>query len=102
MSSSPGIRAFLSWHFRFSVTLWKGGLCRIQWGFSAISTFAHLPHVKCLTAQDVEFDIGIVGVPFDTAVSYRPGEFGHLFSRSLQLLPWNLESNVWDLSKGML
>ena len=31
--------------------------------------------MKCLTAQDVEFDIGIVGVPFDTAVSYRPGEF---------------------------
>ena len=48
---------------------------KIQWGFSGISTFAHLPHVKCLTAQDVEFDIGIVGVPFDTAVSYRPGEF---------------------------
>jgi agmatinase len=47
---------------------------KIQWGFSGISTFAHLPHVKCLTAQDVEFDIGIIGVPFDTAVSYRPGE----------------------------
>ena len=31
--------------------------------------------MKCLTVQDVEFDIGIVGVPFDTAVSYRPGEF---------------------------
>jgi hypothetical protein len=46
-----------------------------QWGFSGISTFAHLPHVRCLTAQDVEFDIGIIGVPFDTAVSYRPGEF---------------------------
>lgn len=47
----------------------------VQWSFSGISTFAHLPHVKCLTNQDVEFDIGIIGVPFDTAVSYRPGEF---------------------------
>ena len=31
--------------------------------------------MKCLTAPDVPFDIGIVGAPFDTAVSYRPGEF---------------------------
>ncbi|MCJ1235313.1 hypothetical protein MMC14_003280 [Varicellaria rhodocarpa] len=44
-----------------------------DYGFSGISTFAHLPHVKCLTAPDVPFDIGIIGAPFDTAVSYRPG-----------------------------
>ncbi len=53
--------------------------CDLQWGFSGISTFAHLPHVKCLTVPDVEFDIGVVGVPFDTAVSYRPGECCILF-----------------------
>jgi len=57
-------------------------ICDLQWGFSGISTFAHLPYVKCLTAQDVEFDIGIVGVPFDTAVSYRPGEFMARFCSS--------------------
>lgn len=45
-----------------------------QWAFSGISTFAHLDHVKCLTKPDALFDIGILGVPFDTAVSYRPGE----------------------------
>ncbi|OAA63395.1 arginase [Niveomyces insectorum RCEF 264] len=44
-----------------------------DWGFSGISTFAHLPHVKCLTTPSAAFDIGILGAPFDTAVSYRPG-----------------------------
>ncbi|CAF9929506.1 MAG: hypothetical protein HETSPECPRED_007372 [Heterodermia speciosa] len=44
-----------------------------QWAFSGISTFAHLNHVKCLVNRDVAFDIGIIGAPFDTAVSYRPG-----------------------------
>ena len=45
----------------------------IQWAFTGISTFAHLKYVKCLTEPDVPFDIGIIGAPFDTAVSYRPG-----------------------------
>lgn len=44
-----------------------------QWGFSGISTFAHLPHVRCLTEPGETYDIGILGTPFDTAVSYRPG-----------------------------
>ncbi|KAF2706628.1 Arginase/deacetylase [Pleomassaria siparia CBS 279.74] len=44
-----------------------------DWGFSGISTFAHLPHIRCLTHPDTEYDIGIIGAPFDTAVSYRPG-----------------------------
>src|ERR1700761_1039396 len=44
-----------------------------QWGFTGISTFAHLPHVRCLTTPYEPFDIGIIGAPFDTAVSYRPG-----------------------------
>ncbi|KAH8769773.1 arginase family-domain-containing protein [Hyaloscypha finlandica] len=44
-----------------------------EWGFSGVNSFAHLEHVKCLTKPDTPFDIGIIGVPFDTAVSYRPG-----------------------------
>ncbi|KAJ2896713.1 agmatinase [Zalerion maritima] len=44
-----------------------------DWGFSGVSTFAHLPHVRCLTNPDALLDIGIVGAPFDTSVSYRPG-----------------------------
>jgi hypothetical protein len=38
-----------------------------------VSTFAHLKHVRCLTTPYEPFDIGIIGAPFDTAVSYRPG-----------------------------
>ncbi|KAI3336725.1 agmatinase [Xylariaceae sp. AK1471] len=44
-----------------------------DWAFTGISTFAHLKHVKCLTTPTELFDIAVVGCPFDTAVSYRPG-----------------------------
>lgn len=37
--------------------------------FSGIKTFFRLPHV----GPDANFDVGIVGVPFDGGVSYRPG-----------------------------
>ncbi|KAI5956849.1 hypothetical protein KGF54_000467 [Candida jiufengensis] len=43
------------------------------WQFQGIATFAHLDHFQCLVEPDQDFDIGIIGVPFDTAVSYRPG-----------------------------
>ncbi|KIW15828.1 hypothetical protein PV08_05878 [Exophiala spinifera] len=49
-------------------TRWKGG-----YSFQGIQTFAHLPHTLCLIEQDVEFDLAIIGVPFDTSVAYRPG-----------------------------
>lgn len=29
--------------------------------------------MRCLTQPQETFDIGIIGVPFDTAVSFRPG-----------------------------
>lgn len=45
----------------------------LDWPFSGIATFAHLPSDKCLLNPDGDFDIGIIGVPFDTAVSYRSG-----------------------------
>lgn len=41
--------------------------------FAGISTFAHLQHVYCLTEPHEKFDIAILGAPFDTAVTYRPG-----------------------------
>ncbi|KAI1263995.1 agmatinase [Xylariaceae sp. FL1019] len=44
-----------------------------DWAFSGISTFAHLKHVKCLTNPEELYDIAVIGAPFDTAVSYRPG-----------------------------
>ncbi|KFZ00341.1 hypothetical protein V500_01084 [Pseudogymnoascus sp. VKM F-4518 (FW-2643)] len=44
-----------------------------EWAFSGISTFAHLPHLKCLVHPEELYDIAVIGSPFDTAVSYRPG-----------------------------
>jgi hypothetical protein len=46
--------------------------------YAGITTFAHLPFVNCLNPTYVEeakekFDIAIIGAPFDTSVTYRPG-----------------------------
>jgi hypothetical protein len=42
--------------------------------FSGITTFAHLPHERCLDNIEGKVDVAILGVPYDNAVSYRPGE----------------------------
>lgn len=44
-----------------------------EWPFDGIATFAHLNHSKCLLSPHENFDIGIIGVPFDTATTYRSG-----------------------------
>jgi len=44
-----------------------------DWSFSGVSTFAHLPSQRCLLDPARTFDVAVIGVPFDTAVSYRPG-----------------------------
>ncbi|KAL9065096.1 MAG: hypothetical protein Q9161_008443 [Pseudevernia consocians] len=42
--------------------------------FSGLMTFANLPYANCFTASDMEaYDIAILGAPFDTAVTARPG-----------------------------
>lgn len=43
------------------------------WPFQGINTFAHLDHHKCLLDPETTYDVALIGVPFDTAVSYRPG-----------------------------
>lgn len=43
------------------------------WPFQGIESFAHLPHSQCLLNRSLDFDIGVIGVPFDTATTYRPG-----------------------------
>jgi len=56
--------------------------------YTGIRTFARVPHVESL--EDV--DVAVVGVPFDTATSMRPGaRFGPAGIRdaSLLLRPWN-------------
>ncbi|MBB2891383.1 agmatinase [Flexivirga oryzae] len=56
--------------------------------FAGFTTFARLPR-----AEDVDaFDISVVGVPFDSAVTYRPGaRFGpsHIRQASRLLRPYN-------------
>ncbi|KAJ9134489.1 Guanidinobutyrase [Pleurostoma richardsiae] len=71
-----------------------------EWGFNGIGSFAHLKHVKCLTTPSELFDIAIIGAPFDTAVSYRPGaRFGprairHASSRQTSFRGFNPRANI--------
>ncbi|KAI5461818.1 arginase family-domain-containing protein [Mariannaea sp. PMI_226] len=71
-----------------------------EWAFGGIGTFAHLNHVKCLTEPTEPFDIAIVGAPFDTAVTYRPGaRFGprairHASGRQHSLRGFNPRANL--------
>jgi agmatinase len=64
--------------------------------YTGIRTFARLPHVR-----DPEgVDIAVVGIPFDTATSFRPGaRFGPeaIRSGSILLRPWHppLEVDVF-------
>lgn len=52
--------------------------------FAGVRTFARLPHVS-VPAPDV--DVAVLGVPFDTATSYRPGaRFGPEAIRSASAL----------------
>jgi agmatinase len=61
--------------------------------FTGPTTFARLPHVR--TLEDV--DVAIVGVPFDTGVTYRiGGRFGPAAVRtaSVMLRPYNTNLDV--------
>jgi len=58
--------------------------------FAGSATFARLPRLDELGAADV--DVAVVGVPFDSGVSYRPGaRFGpaHVRESSRLLRPYN-------------
>ncbi|KAI0639525.1 hypothetical protein C8Q77DRAFT_1205013 [Trametes polyzona] len=51
--------------------------------FSGPLSFSHLPYSRCLEDENKKFDIAILGMPFDTAVTYRPGaRFGPYAIRS--------------------
>ncbi|KAE8379832.1 hypothetical protein BDV26DRAFT_303392 [Aspergillus bertholletiae] len=68
--------------------------------FSGLTTFAHLPYVNCLVddqAHSTPYDIAILGAPFDTGVTARPGaRYGpggiRLGSRRLQ--GWSIYTGV--------
>lgn len=61
--------------------------------YSGIATFARLPRIEDVPSAD----IAIVGIPFDTGVSYRPGaRFGpsHVRESSRLLRPYNPAQDV--------
>lgn len=41
--------------------------------FSGPLSFSHLPYHLCLDDNAIAFDIALLGMPFDTGVTYRPG-----------------------------
>src|SRR5690625_7688935 len=60
--------------------------------YSGETTFALLPRLRDLTEQGREAQLKIIGAPFDTGVSYRPGaRFGpsHVRQSSRLLRPYN-------------
>lgn len=62
--------------------------------FAAPGTFALVPDLSTVTAADV----AVLGVPFDSTVSYRPGaRFGpaHIRDSSRLLRPYNPEAGSW-------
>lgn len=51
--------------------------------FSGPLAFSHLDYARCLEDESVGFDIAILGIPFDTATTFRPGaRFGPYAIRS--------------------
>ncbi|KAF8265767.1 hypothetical protein EI94DRAFT_1685241 [Lactarius quietus] len=68
--------------------------------FTGPLSFSHLPYFLCLEDVAPVFDIAVLGMPFDTAVSYRPGaRFGptgiRLGSRRIH------SQRTWSLSWGL-
>ncbi|KAF8528090.1 arginase family-domain-containing protein [Hysterangium stoloniferum] len=56
---------------------------QIDLPFTGPLSFAHLPYIRCLDDGSQTFNIGLLGLPFDTGVSYRPGaRFGPYAIRS--------------------
>ena len=45
----------------------------IDQAFSGFLSFSRLPYAICLEDETANFDVAILGFPFDTGVSYRPG-----------------------------
>jgi agmatinase len=70
--------------------------------FSGIKTFMRLPHVK--TYDDIDF--AVMGIPFDTGVTYKPGaRFGPAAIReaSVELNSYslNLDVDIFDRLSGV-
>lgn len=69
--------------------------------FAAPATFAALP----APGEVSDLDVAIVGVPYDSGVSYRPGtRFGpaHIRNASKLLRPYNPEADAWPFQSQQI
>ncbi|KAE8146919.1 hypothetical protein BDV25DRAFT_169515 [Aspergillus avenaceus] len=72
--------------------------------FSGLTTFAHIPYANCFAddeAKPLTYDIAILGAPFDTGVTARPGARygpGGIRLGSRRLKGWNIYTgeNVFE------
>ncbi|KAG6332774.1 hypothetical protein ID866_6319 [Astraeus odoratus] len=56
---------------------------QIDQPFSGPLSFSHLNYARCLEDESADFDIAVMGMPFDTGTTYRPGaRFGPYAIRS--------------------
>lgn len=46
---------------------------QLDQAFSGPLSFSHIPYALCLQDETATFDVAILGMPFDTSVSYRTG-----------------------------
>ncbi|CCC09222.1 unnamed protein product [Sordaria macrospora k-hell] len=71
-------------------------------GFHGLKTFGNLPYVKCFSDEEAackKYDIAILGAPFDTAVTGRPGaRFGPTGIRvgSQRLAGFDFYTDTWN------
>jgi len=70
--------------------------------FSGPLAFSHLPYIRCLENVSATFDIALLGMPFDTAVTYRPGaRFGPAGIRTGSRRFGSPGYGAWSLSWGL-
>ena len=54
-----------------------GDLSNEAWrrtAWNGLTTFAHAPPLRCFGEEaGVPYDVAVIGAPFDTATSFRPG-----------------------------
>ena len=72
--SSPDAASF---NFTELFSGYGGDLSNEAWSRSAwngLTTFAHAPPLRCFgEGAGVPYDVAVLGAPFDTATSFRPG-----------------------------
>lgn len=64
--------------------------------FAGVATFAHLEHQRCLDNPELPLDLAIIGIPYDSAVTFRPGPSNGRLQMGCYLIPC-FRSEVWTL-----